>query len=568
MELKDNEISFVNLAPGKYTLEVKAESESNLATRKIEIKILPPWWKSCWAYGIDVLMVFLLAVLWSLWYRSHKEKQMRVHEQMMMDNKDKELYRSKVNFFTEIAHEIRTPLSLIDLPLEAMEELDINDPQFKEYLSVTRKNTGRLLELTGQILDFQKIDSSRLTLKKESVDIPALLNDIADRFDTPLKLAGNTLERHIAPDRLMVMTDREALVKMVSNLLNNARKYGDRIVELSLHRKGDEFEILVASDGEKIKPEERDRIFMAFYQTHSGEDSKSGVDIGLPLSRSLATLMGGSLTLEDNPDDKDRNVFKLTLPVIAPKDDSEPVDSEIDDYMLTSESNQSKPRQDVFSILLVEDNETILKFLADQLSRSFMVSTAGNGVEALEKLKTMQPDLILTDIMMPEMDGMELCRLVKSDVSLSHIPLVFITAKNDLDGKILGLQCGAEAYVEKPFSIKYLRNLINSILDNRRREREAVNKNPFMSSEGAQVSGADRELMEKIKAVIDKHISDENFNVDSLCDELNMSRSAVLRKIKSLFGMSPIEVIRTIKLKRATELIKDGRYRISDICYM
>lgn len=568
VELKDNEISFVNLAPGKYTLEVKAESESNLATRKIEIKILPPWWKSWWAYGIDILLVLLLAGLWFLWYRSHKEKQMRVHEQMMMDNKDKELYRSKVNFFTEIAHEIRTPLSLIDLPLEAMEELDINDPQFKEYLSVTRKNTGRLLELTGQILDFQKIDSSRLTLKKESVDIPALLNDIADRFDTPLKLAGKTLERHIAPDRLMVMTDREALVKMVSNLLNNARKYGDRIVELSLHRKGDEFEILVASDGEKIKPEERDRIFMAFYQTHSGEDSKSGVGIGLPLSRSLATLMGGSLTLEDNPDDKDRNVFKLTLPVIAPKDDSEPVDSEIDDYMLTSESNQSKPRQDVFSILLVEDNETILKFLADQLSRSFMVSTAGNGVEALEKLKTMQPDLILTDIMMPEMDGMELCRLVKSDVSLSHIPLVFITAKNDLDSKILGLQCGAEAYVEKPFSIKYLRNLINSILDNRRREREAVNKNPFMSSEGAQVSGADRELMEKIKAVIDKHISDENFNVDSLCDELNMSRSAVLRKIKSLFGMSPIEVIRTIKLKRATELIKDGRYRISDICYM
>lgn len=568
IEMKDNEISFTNLASGKYTLEIKAVSESNIATRKLEINILPPWWKSWWAYGIYILLILLLVTVWFLWYRSHKEKQMRVHEQMLMDSKDKELYRSKVNFFTEIAHEIRTPLSLIDLPLEAMEELDIDDPQFKDYLSVTRKNTSRLLELTGQILDFQKIDSSRLTLKNESVDIPAILNDIADRFDTPLKLAGKTLVRDIEPGELIVITDREALVKMVSNLLNNARKYGYKTVRLSLRRKDDEFEIKVASDGQKIKPEERDRIFMAFYQTHQGEDSKSGVGIGLPLSRSLATLLGGSLVLDDNPAEEDMNVFTLTLPVKVPEENLRTVDPEINGYMLATESNQSKPRQDVFSILLVEDNENILAFLAEQLSHSFMVSTAHNGVEALEKLKTMQPDLILTDVMMPEMDGMQLCTAVKSDVSLSHIPLVFITAKNDLDSKIQGLQCGAEAYVEKPFSIKYLRNLINSILDNRRREREAVSKNPFISSENTQANGADREFMDKVKDVIDKHMSDENFNVDSMCDELNMSRSAMLRKVKAVFGLSPIEVIRTIKLKRAAELIQDGRYRISDVCYM
>lgn len=568
IDMKDNEISFTNLATGKYTLEIKAVSESNVATRRLEINILPPWWKSGWAYGVYVLLILILATAWFLWYRSYKEKQMRVHEQMLIDNKDKELYRSKVSFFTEIAHEIRTPLSLIDLPLEAMEELDIDDPQFRNYLSVTRKNTSRLLELTGQILDFQKIDSSRMTLKKESVDITALLNEIADRFDTPLRLAGKTLVRDIEPDELTVLTDREALVKMVSNLLNNARKYGDSTVRLSLRRKSDEFEIKVASDGPKIKPDERDRIFMAFYQIHSSEDTKSGVGIGLPLSRSLATLLGGRLVLDDNPDDRNLNVFVLTLPVIKPDQHPQHVDPEIDDYMLAAESNQSKPRQDVFSVLLVEDNENILSFLAEQLSHSFMVYTARNGVEALEKLKSVQPDLILTDIMMPEMDGMQLCTAVKSDVSLSHIPLVFITAKNDLDSKIQGLQCGAEAYVEKPFSIKYLRNLINSILDNRRREREAVSKNPFISSESPQVSGADRDFMDKVKEVIEKHMSDENFNVDTLCDELNMSRSAMLRKVKSVFGLSPIEVIRTIKLKRATELIQDGRYRISDVCYM
>lgn len=189
-------------------------------------------------------------------------------------------------------------------------------------------------------------------------------------------------------------------------------------------------------------------------------------------------------------------------------------------------------------------------------------------MEALEKLKANQPDLILTDIMMPEMDGLELCNAVKSDVSLSHIPLVFITAKNDLESKIQGLKYGAEAYVEKPFSIKYLRQLISSILDNRRREREAFTKNPFYSSGNAQAGEADREFMERVRSLIEEHIADENLSVDILCEQLNMSRSALLRKIKAVFGLSPIEVIRTIKLKKAAELIQDGRYRIGDVCYM
>lgn len=567
IKMNDNDISFANLAPGKYILEIKAECESTVATRRLEIKILPPWWLSTWAYCVYLLLIIIIVTLWFLWYRNRKEKQQRAHEQSLMDIKDKELYRSKVSFFTEIAHEIRTPLSLIDLPLEAMEELKIDDPEFRKYLAVTRKNTKRLLTLTGQLLDFQKIDSSRLTLKNENVDIPALLNDTADRFETPMKLAGKTLVREIDSAPLVVMTDREALIKTISNLLNNARKYGFSLVKLSLTRDDNNFVIKVTSDGTKIKTEDRERIFNVFYQTDTAEELKNGVGIGLPLSRSLATLMGGSLVLEDNPDDP-YNVFTLTLPVIEPVDNAPATDPEIDAYMLAAESNQAKPRSDVFNILLVEDNENILNFLAEQLSHSFVVTTAHNGADALEKIKANQPDLILTDIMMPEMDGMELCNAVKSDMSLSHIPLVFITAKNDLESKIQGLQSGAEAYVEKPFSIKYLRQLISSILDNRRREREAFAKNPFYSSENAQVGEADREFMEKVRVLIEENISDENFSVDSLCDKLNMSRSALLRKIKSLFNLSPIEVIRTIKLKKAAELIQDGRYRISDVCYM
>lgn len=567
IKMNDNEISFANLAPGKYKLEIKAECGSSEATRCLEIKILAPWWQSSLAYGLYLLLIIIMITLWFLWYRSHKEKQHRAREQSLMDIKDKELYRSKVNFFTEIAHEIRTPLSLIDLPLEAMEELNIDDSDFKKYLAVTRKNTKRLLDLTDQLLDFQKIDSSRLTLKNEAVNVSLLLNETADRFETPMKLAGKTLLREIVPASLVVMTDREALIKTVSNLLNNARKYGDSLVRLSLTCNDRNFTIKVSSDGAKIKPEDRDRIFQVFYQTDTAQELKNGVGIGLPLSRSLVTLMGGSLVLEDDSESP-YNTFSLTLPIIEPKENEIPPDPEIDSYMLAAESNQAKPRSDVFNILLVEDNENILNFLAEQLSHSFVVTTAHNGVEALEKIKANPPDLILTDIMMPEMDGMELCSAVKSDMSLNHIPLVFITAKNDLESKIQGLQYGAEAYIEKPFSIKYLRQLISSILDNRRREREAFAKNPFYTSENALVGEADREFMEKVRQLIEENIADENFGVDSLCDKLNMSRSALLRKIKSLFGLSPIEVIRTLKLKKAAELIQDGRYRISDVCYM
>ncbi len=369
-------------------------------------------------------------------------------------------------------------------------------------------------------------------------DIPALLNETADRFDTPMRLADKTLVREIDPAPLVVNTDREALIKMISNLLNNARKYGKSTVRLSLTRNDKDYVIKVASDGPKIKTEDRDRIFLAFYQTDSAAEIKSGVGIGLPLSRSLAALLGGSLVLEDNPSETG-NIFTLTLPIVEPVASEPAPDPEIGAYMLTAESNQAKRRPDVFNILLVEDNANILKILSEQLSNSFVVTTAHNGVEALEKLKVNQPDLILTDIMMPEMNGLELCNAVKSDVNLSHIPLVFITAKNDLESKIQGLKYGAEAYVEKPFSIKYLRQLISSILDNRRREREAFTKNPFYTSGNAQVGEADREFIERARSLIEEHISDENLSVDILCEQLNMSRSALLRKIKSVFGLSP-----------------------------
>lgn len=568
IDMNDNEISFTNLAPGNYTLEVKADNGTVSSTRQLNIRISPPWWKSSWAYFIYVVLFVLATAFSILWWLKRNERKLKEREQAFHDKKDKELYRSKVNFFTEIAHEIRTPLSLIDLPLEAIEEIGVDNPDIKRYVKVTRQNTKRLLELTGQLLDFQKIDAKRLTLKNENVNINEFVRHISERFEPSISLTGKHLECDFDAHPLVVSLDREALTKIVSNLLNNALKYATHTIRLTFRRpdNGDHFIISVASDGKKIAVDERTRIFQPFYQTVNAEEEKNGVGIGLPLSRSLATLLGGTLELEDNPDDM--NVFTLTLPVTEPQAETTPSAGEIDGYMVEEGSNQTKPRSDIYSVLLVEDNENIASFLAEQLRNSFIVETVSNGVEALEKLKAGQFDIVVTDIMMPLMDGLELCRQVKADIDISHIPVVFITAKNDLETKVKGLQLGGEAYVEKPFSIKYLKQLLRSLLDNRRRERESFSKNPFFTVSNMQMNKADEEFMNKVRKIIEDNVSEEDFNVEIMCDRLAMSRSSLLRKIKTLFNLSPVELIRIIKLKKAAELIREGNYRISDVGYM
>ena len=236
--------------------------------------------------------------------------------------------------------------------------------------------------------------------------------------------------------------------------------------------------------------------------------------------------------------------------------------------MLDDDSNQSKERAVGYTVLIVEDNDSMREFLAEQANMSFSIETARNGREALDKLAESHVDLIVTDIMMPEMDGFELCRTVKADINMSHIPIVFITAKNDLDSKLKGLQLGAEAYIEKPFSIKYFRQLISSLLDNRRRERESFSKKPFFNVDNMRMTKADEDFMNKVMKIIEDNIGEDDFNVETMADILCMSHSSLLRKIRSVFNMSPVELIRTVKLKKAAELIQEGKHLIGDICYM
>ena len=560
-------ISYAKLPPGKYTFRVQAThgSKSESSTRSLSIIILPPWWQSIIAYIVYTVCIILIVVGTILWYKRRKEKQLEERQKLFEIEKEKELYESKVDFFTEIAHEVRTPLTLINGPLEAIEEMEIQEPKMKKYISVMVQNTKRLLELTGQLLDFQKIGANKLTMKFESVDITELLAGIVARFEVTFSLNRKELQLKSTEEQVWAAVDKEAITKILSNLLNNALKYASQNVLVELEKGEDSFTIRVTSDGNKIPAEVSQYIFEPFYQVDRKEKPRNGVGIGLSLARSLASLHKGTIYLDTR---QENNMFVLTIPLNMEGIKQENNKAIQKDIVELDEHTPVTADMYGYTLLLVEDNESMLTFILERLQENFTVETAMNGVEALEILRSSHIDLIISDIMMPVMDGYQLCKEVKSDMELSHIPIIFLTAKNDIDSKINGLKYGAEAYVEKPFSFNYLKEQVLSLLDNRRREREAFAKRPFFSVNNMQMNKADEEFMNKVIKVIEDNITDDNFGVERMADILCMSRSSLLRKIKTLFNLSPLDFIRLIKLKKAAEFIQEGKYRIGDICYM
>lgn len=562
-------ISYAKLPPGKYNLQVRAStgvSGGSYTTCSLSVLILPPWWLSVWAYMFYILWGACLILCWFFWYKRRKEKQMEEKQKIFAIEKEKELYESKVSFFTEIAHEVRTPLTLINGPLETIQEMEIKDAKLNKNLQVIGQNTKRLLDLTAQLLDFQKIGASKFDMKFESVDVTALLNETIARFEPTFTQKKKELRLNIPEESIVAAIDKEAITKILSNLLNNALKYGKHTIVVELLKSDTAFTVRVSSDGEKIPMEASKQIFEAFYQMDKKKEARQGVGIGLPLARSLATLHKGTLYLDT---DQAENTFVLTIP-LNKEGVQQQIEKVVEQHVVSLDEETSLETDSMkgYTLLLVEDNEEMLSFIRDRLEEQFTVETACNGKEALEVLRSNHVDLIISDIMMPVMNGYELCKEIKSDMDLCHIPIIFLTAKNDLDSKINGLKIGAEAYVEKPFSFNYLKTQIFSLLSNRRKEREAFSKRPFFPVNNMQMNKADEEFMNKVIEVIQTNITDDNFSVERMAEILCMSRSSLLRKIKILFNLSPVDFIRLIRLKKAAELIQEGKYRIGDICYM
>ena len=561
-------ISYAKLPPGNYIFHVKAtqdEGADSQSATSLRITILPPWWLSTWAYFVYTILVLCLVYGWFRWYKRRKERQMEEKQKLFEIAKEKELYEAKVEFFTEIAHEVRTPLTLINGPLETILDMNIQDSKITRNLTVIAQNTKRLLELTGQLLDFRKVGANKFKMDFAWVNVTTLLKDTILRFEPTILQQDKELSVDIPEEEITAAIDQEAVTKILSNLLNNALKYSAHTIRIELRQEETTFSIRVTSDGNRIPAELSQQIFEPFYQINKKEGASTGAGIGLPLARSLAMLHSGKLWLDT---EVNGNSFVLTLPLVQEKVRQQESAVIQEEFIFPEEGTTVNAEGRNYTLLLVEDNETMRSFLSEKLQELFITETAPDGKAALEILREHHIDIVVSDIMMPVMNGLELCKEMKADIELSHIPVIFLTAKNDLDSKITGLRLGAEAYVEKPFSFNYLATQIFSLLNNRQKEREAFSKRPFFPVNNMQMNKADKEFMDRIIAIIHENITDENFGVEKLAEILFLSRSSLLRKIKVLSGLSPNDFIRLIRLKKAAELILDGKHRIGEICYL
>lgn len=567
--LKNNRsIYYTKLPPGTYTFTVKggrAIENENIAETSLVIKILPPWYLSNLAYIIYFLVAAgIVSLIVRYYYLAVNEKNKRKFEALERA-REREVHHAKIEFFTHIAHEIRIPLTLIKLPLDKINSALNGNVLFQENLNMMKKNTQRLIELTDQLLDFRKAETEKFRLNFIKTDINALIKEVYEEFRQAALQRNLNLQVEMPRISLTAFVDPEAFRKIISNLVNNAIKYADKNILIRLYpfnSESENFETGVISDGIVIPESQKERIFEPFYRIKE-TNKQPGTGIGLSLARSLAELHNGRLELNNN--NLVENRFLLSIPIHQEEEIKLQEEEAAEKIQVIKEEAIDENK---IKILIVEDQKEIVNFLRQELKEEFGIYSAYDGLEALEIIEKENIQLIISDIMMPRMDGIELTRNIKRDLQYSHIPVVLLTARNTIDSKIEGLEAGADAYIEKPFSLEHLTAQINNLLANRLMIREYFSKTSPAPIKGMAMSEADKEFVETLHKKINDNIIDSELDVDSLSKMMNMSRSTFYRKVKSISDLTPNELIMATRLKKAAELLLEDKYIIKEIVVM
>lgn len=569
--VSNNTISYSNLPFRSYRLVVEgldSKGAPNGIARSLEIRIRPPFYLSGIAYACYAALALTTVVLL---YRLANRRTLRKREteiEKIERSKERELYVAKFDFFTNIAHEIRTPLSLIRGPLENIvaKTGDSPDRELHEELRTMQSNTDRLTTLINQLLDFRKAEQQGFRLHPVECDVREAVENVCLRFVTMARQKHIDFAFELPAEKLQAAADKEALTKIVSNLLSNALKYAQSYARLKMTVENDpaRFRVAVVNDGPVVPEGMREKIFQPFVQYRDGKHVIAGTGIGLTLARSLAELHGGTLIMDPSTE---INRFVLTVPVVHQSAGVRTEEPEIAPGELRE--NTTAPQDDASkkpALLIVEDDPEMQAFIVRHMAPAYRTVTADNGRMALERLAKNEPfDLILSDVMMPEMDGFELCRRVKADLQYSHIPVLLLTAKTDVASKVEGLGTGADIYVEKPFSLEYLRASISALLSNRELVRRHFLESPFAKSETLTYSKADENFMCKLDQYIMQHLEQAELSVKEMAEEMCMSSSNLFRKLKAITGKSPNEYLRIKRLKKAAELLQQNEYGVTEI---
>jgi len=558
-------VTYVNLPPGKYIFRVKASNNHdiwNQSGAELKFEILPPWWFSLPAKILYVIATLLFIYLIVLYYtKKHHLKQQKQLEAYKVEQESLS-FKSKIEFFTNIAHEIRTPVSLIKAPLEEIISSGDGNASTQQNLSIIEKNSERLNVLINQLLDFRKMDSAEYTIVVKRFDLVKLLYEIYDRFKKTAQQQNIQFQVLVPHEKIEIFFDADALIKIIGNFLTNALKYGKNKIELKLTQHPNKsMTISVSDNGKGIPDPLKTKIFDPFYQIKFYETNK-GTGIGLSLAKHLSDILGGTIAVEDNPGGG--SIFSFTFNELP--ENKSIIDYPDDDKDMADKNLLYNPNKKV-SILVVEDNLDMLYFIENSLKSKHKVDVAENAVQALTMIEENSYDLIITDVMMSEIDGIEFTKQLRDNIAYCHIPIILLSAKTDNATKIEGLQAGADVFIEKPFSTSYLKAQISRLLINRMAILDSFNRSPLIPYSILTSNKSDMSFINRLNEEIDKNISDSDFSIESLTDRLFISRSNFQRKLKSICGYTPGEYLRTYRLKKATLLLLENRLRINEVAY-
>lgn len=560
--------TYTNIPSGDYTFMVRSTNEHGVWSsniKKVNIHIAPPFWELLWVKVVGFLLITLIfiLVLWLVVKKERNRSKFQIEKERVQ--RFEEVAKMKLKFFTNVSHELRTPLTLITSPLDKFVQENIK-PNNK-VLEMMHRNSSRLLELVNQILDFRKLESEQKLQITSQKDF-SVFNNINTSSLYWSKEKDITYINKLPVKNTELYFDADVLEKIVTNLISNAFKYtpngGQIKLLVSLHDiktnhknkaiKGI-MEIHVIDNGSGIPVEYQEKVFERFYQLDKNPDFGYSSGIGLSLTTELVKLHNGTIELKTS---KEKGCyFKVKIPI------------GYEDYTnvhLAIKSDLPEINADKTLVLIVEDNDDIRNYIHDELKNTYQVIEAENGKEGLQLAITTLPDVIISDIMMPESDGLQLANQLKSNDLTAHIPILFLTAKTGMNNKIEGLTTGAEDYIQKPFNISEIKLKIKNVLESRRQLLKKFEKENFENINHSNFETTDKYL-EKVNLKLNEHLENSEFTIDQLCSELGVGRSQLYRKIQALTGKSIIEYINSYKLSISMKLIKEGNYTLKEISY-
>ena len=575
VDIHGTNAAFLNIPAGRYKLKVRAvkgDSTSHEEENTIHISIAPAPWNSWWA---RLIYLCILGTVIYVFFRGRIRiinEQRAARQSELEKEQEQRINKMNMNFFANISHEFRTPLTMISGPATLLCEDATLGRKQQQLASTIKWNSQRMLKLINQLMDFNRLENDALKLQVSNCDIIQVIRRTIEMFQINIQEKDISLKQYGIEDQFVVPIDPDKIDKVLTNLLSNALKFTPKGGEITCGFDADSehLTIYVSDNGIPIPENQLERIFERYYQV--ANHNNYGTGIGLYYCRRLLTLHHGDIHCENL---KEGGVkFIVTLPVkdIYSTDEhaAAPATEQSKIYPVENLQKESKDQEGPEEkVMLVDDDPGIINYLKILLSPNYDIVYAYEAETAIQIIRTEMPDIVLSDVSMPEKDGFQLCQTIKDDSTTCHIPVVLVTAKTTKEDQIAGLQTGADAYITKPFDPEYLQALIHSLLDNRKRVQRIVSEatNTEDIEENA-LSEQDKKFMDELYALMERELSNSELNVNAITRELFISRTKLYYKIKALTGEKPNEFFKKFKLNRAAELLKSGKYNVSEVSYM